>query len=71
MKPRKTEGAIVSGPYFDLSGRDEFGASMPGCSPKILIVDDEPTNIHILTEALDQDYDLVVATSAAQAMEVL
>lgn len=61
----------MSGPYCELSRPDRPGAFMPGCSPKILIVDDEPTNIRALTDALNQDYDLIVATSAAQAMKIL
>jgi len=71
MKPRKKEGAIVSDPYFDLSRRDDSAILKLGYNPKILIVDDEPTNIRVLTEALSQDYDLIVATSAVEAMGIL
>jgi putative two-component system response regulator len=37
----------------------------------ILIVDDEPTNIRLLTEVLKQDYDLKVATSGSQTIALL
>ena len=37
----------------------------------ILIVDDEPTNIRLLTEILKQDYDLKVATSGSQTIALL
>ena len=37
----------------------------------ILIVDDEPTNIRLLTEVLRQDYDLKVATSGNQTLTLL
>ncbi len=37
---------------------------------KILIVDDEPINIEILSEILDADYDVYFATSGKAALEV-
>lgn len=37
----------------------------------ILIVDDEPTNIRLLTEILKQDYDIKVATSGSQTIALL
>lgn len=37
----------------------------------ILIVDDEPTNIRLLSEVLKQDYDLKVATSGSQTLSLL
>lgn len=37
----------------------------------ILIVDDEPTNIRLLTEVLKQYYDLKVATSGSQTLSLL
>ncbi|WP_417512592.1 EAL domain-containing protein [Marinobacter sp.] len=61
----------MSDPYFDLSRLDEPVAFRPGYNPKILVVDDEPTNIRVLTGALGQDYDLIIATSAAEAMDIL
>jgi len=36
--------------------------------PSILIVDDEPINIRLLSENLKQDYDLRIATSGRQAI---
>lgn len=41
---------------------------MNGKSATILIVDDEPTNITIMAQALKDDYDLIVATSGEQAL---
>lgn len=35
--------------YFDLSKQAEPVVLKPDCSPKILVVDDEPTNIRVLT----------------------
>ncbi|MDO6824226.1 bifunctional diguanylate cyclase/phosphodiesterase [Marinobacter sp. 1_MG-2023] len=61
---------IVSDPYFESAGQlGEFTAS--GNKPKILVVDDEPTNIRALTDALSQEYDLVIATSVVEAMDTL
>ncbi len=36
----------------------------------ILIVDDQPTNIHILAEALQPEYEITVATSGSIALEL-
>lgn len=38
--------------------------------PRVLIVDDQPTNVHVLAEALGNDYELLVATTAARALEL-
>ena len=38
---------------------------------KILIVDDNPTNIEILEEMLDEEYDLETATTGEQALEIV
>ncbi len=38
--------------------------------PLILVVDDTPANIHILVEALREDYDVMVATRGPQAIEL-
>ena len=65
------EGAIVSDPHSELPVQDGSAVFKPGSRPKILVVDDEPTNVRVLTDALGQDYDLVVATSAAEAMDIL
>lgn len=61
----------MSDRYFELLEKSESNGFSLGDGPKILIVDDEPTNIHILTNALGQDYDLIVASSAAEAMRIL
>ncbi|NCC94762.1 MAG: response regulator, partial [Opitutae bacterium] len=37
----------------------------------ILIVDDTPTNLEVLLEILDQDYDVSIASSGDQALEFL
>ena len=37
---------------------------------RILIVDDQPTNIKILGAALRSDYDIVIATSGPKALEI-
>lgn len=37
----------------------------------ILIVDDTPTNLEVLLEILEQDYDVSIATSGDQALELL
>lgn len=39
--------------------------------PTILIVDDQPTNIHILAEALEVDYEIVIATSGVTALDLV
>lgn len=58
-------------PYYELPGQNGSDVFRPGGSPKILVVDDEPTNVRVLTDALSQDYDLIVASSAAEAMNIL
>ncbi|KKN43079.1 hypothetical protein LCGC14_0706880 [marine sediment metagenome] len=65
------EGATVSDPYLDLSRQDGPVDLKSACSPKILIVDDEPTNVRVLTDALSRDYDLIIATNASEAMDIL
>jgi CheY-like chemotaxis protein len=37
----------------------------------ILIVDDTPTNLEVLLDILDQDYDVGVATCGEQVLELL
>ncbi|MBQ0833476.1 EAL domain-containing protein [Marinobacter sp.] len=61
----------MSDPYYELPGQNGSDVFRPGGSPKILVVDDEPTNVRVLTDALSQDYDLIVASSAAEAMDIL
>lgn len=50
---------------------DPLGVSKPKVKPKVMLVDDEPTNIRVLSEALKADHDLIVATSATEAMRIL
>ncbi|MEM7406320.1 MAG: response regulator [Pseudomonadota bacterium] len=38
--------------------------------PRILIVDDEPSNLRILAAALDEEYDLVVCTNGDEALSL-
>ena len=38
--------------------------------PSVLIVDDEPANLHVLRQVLDADYQLLFATSGARALEL-
>ncbi|HKM32766.1 MAG TPA: response regulator, partial [Oscillospiraceae bacterium] len=40
----------------------------PGRRQRVLIVDDMPTNISLLAAALDEDYDIRVATSGREAL---
>ena len=42
----------------------------PADKPKILIVDDTPTNLRILEEVLEEDYFISVAQSGVQALSV-
>ena len=44
--------------------------SSPPERPKVLIVDDTPTNLSILEEILEEDYLISVAQSGAQALEI-
>jgi putative two-component system response regulator len=44
--------------------------AMPNDKNRVLIVDDEPGNIKILSSVLAGDYALSVATSGAQALQV-
>ncbi len=42
----------------------------PAHKPKILIVDDTPTNLRILEEILEEDYSISVAQSGIQALSI-
>ena len=37
---------------------------------RVLIVDDQPANVHVLAEALGNEHDLIVAGSARRALEL-
>lgn len=37
---------------------------------RVLIVDDQPTNVHVLAEGLGDEYELLVATTAGRALEL-
>ena len=38
--------------------------------PIVLVVDDEHSNIEILAEVLEDQYEVIVATSGAEALEM-
>lgn len=38
---------------------------------KLLVVDDDPVNIEILQEILEEDYDVVIAKSGEEALEAI
>lgn len=43
---------------------------MPTELPRILIVDDAPNNVHLLAEALEPDYAVLVAMDGGRALEI-
>ena len=55
--------------YADIVER-EAGGSAVG-APVVLVVDDVPENIHGLLEVLQHDYQVLVAASGAQAIEMV
>lgn len=44
--------------------------NLPPSTSKVLIVDDQPANVHVLAEALAEEHELLVATNAARALEL-
>ena len=46
-------------------------AAMPSSKPLVLLVDDLPTNLHVLVSALKADFRLRTATSGASALALL
>lgn len=42
-----------------------------GVMPTVMIVDDEPVNVRVLADALRGDYELVIATDATKALDIL
>ena len=50
---------------------DSIGTHLFQVKPRVMVVDDEPTNIRVLSEALKSDHDIIVTTSAEQALELL
>ncbi|WP_372966177.1 EAL domain-containing protein [Marinobacter sp.] len=61
----------MSDHFFDLPELYENDFFQGDFHPTILVVDDEPTTIRVVTNALSQDYDLIIATSVAEAMDIL
>lgn len=39
--------------------------------PRLLLVDDEPTNLHVLRQILGNDYRLQFATDGAKALQLV
>ena len=44
-------------------------SSDAGAKSRLLIVDDEPTNIHILSNILSEDYEIRAANNGERAIE--
>ena len=42
----------------------------PDLRPRLLLVDDEPTNLQVLRHVLQTDYRLLFATDGARALQV-
>lgn len=62
---------IVSDPLSN-GYMDEYALGVhPLAKPKVMIVDDEPSNIRLLSDALVVDHDVIVATGSEQALEIL
>lgn len=45
-------------------------SALPDRRPRLLLVDDEPTNLQVLRQVLQQDYRLLFATDGARALEL-
>lgn len=60
----------MSGQSYD-AGHPGRAALLPRVRPRVLVVDDEPSNIRVLAGALDNDYDVLVATGAREALTLL
>lgn len=45
--------------------------SIPSAQPCLLLVDDEPVNLRVLKQILQQDYQLMFATSGEQALQLV
>ena len=71
MKQRGKGGVAVSDLLSKLDRDDSIGTRLFQVKPKIMVVDDEPTNIRVLSDALKNDHDIIVATSAKQALGLL
>src|SRR3990172_7582696 len=48
----------------------EDGACAAQRRPRVLIVDDQPANVHVLAQALGDAYDLRFAASGERALEM-
>ena len=55
--------------YADILEREAGGAAIG--APVVLVVDDVPENLHGLLEVLQHDYEVLVAASGAQAIQMV
>ncbi|MBB5320520.1 EAL domain-containing protein [Marinobacter oulmenensis] len=56
----------------DLNYDKAQGGSLPtSLRPRVMIVDDEPSNIRILADALQLDYELIIANNSFEALRIL
>ena len=58
MKQRGKGGATVSDLTSKLERDDSIGTHFSQVKPRVMVVDDEPTNIRVLSEALKNDMTL-------------
>ena len=61
----------MSGPSYELERDEPVGKHLFQAKPRVMVVDDEPTNIRLLSDALKNDHDIIVATSAELALSLL
>lgn len=62
-------GAPGIGATFTLSLKRRIPA--PTANPRVLLVDDDETTLKVFTQALSEQFEVVVATNAVQALELL
>lgn len=62
----------MSDPFTELD-LDVIDRSSPSSLPmyRVLVVDDEPNNLRIISEALSTDYDVIVANDGPSALRIL
>ncbi len=59
---------VLGSTTAELVSSEPSGTWHQGARPTLLIVDDQPLNIHALSQALKHDYQLLVATDGMQAI---
>ena len=47
-----------------------FKLILPKAHPRLLIVDDQPINIHLMSQVFPSDYEIFIATNGEQALEI-